>query len=117
MANNINDLIAAAKAAFDALPPAEQERMMAEQRESWARGEMALARVMTDDTPLRERVAQRIYDEGVRTGNKHLMADTAIQEMFDWLDEFGGTKRADGGLRDLQQFGDVLIEARKKVKI
>lgn len=81
---------------------------------------------MTNNTPLRERVRQAIchatcvicdpsecrsYDRDTQE------ADAAIQEVFDWLEEFGATKRADGGMRDLQQFGEVLAEARKRAGV
>jgi predicted Fe-S protein YdhL (DUF1289 family) len=38
----LKDLLAKAKARWDAMTPEEQEAMLRAQRESWARGEMAI---------------------------------------------------------------------------
>lgn len=61
MTDNIDDLIAKAKAAFDALPPEEQALMLAEQRIRFAAANVALSRpetvttlAPTNDMPLRE---------------------------------------------------------------
>lgn len=58
---DLDNLVAAAKVALEALSPAQQEKMLREQRDSWVRGEMAIG---SDADEARDRrVARATRDE------------------------------------------------------
>jgi len=63
--DKLQALLAAAKARWDAMPPAEQEAMLQAQRESWVRGEMAMG---TDRDEAEWRAKHRTAPRGKEPG-------------------------------------------------
>lgn len=87
---DLEALLAKARAAFDALPPEEQEAILRAQRESWVRGNIAIDRgadarptVAAPDPAAAERAAIVAWLRNLKPPGQYDYSATAIAEMIE----------------------------------